>query len=118
MAIVIQPYRPEHEPAVADFNQRLRQALEDENLVFYRWAQPRWLPRTAESRIYNDFFVAVDDGIVRGGYALKTQEFFFPDGQMRSIGSYHHTLSEGIVDKSHAMVGTLLLLAAMGGAHT
>src|ERR1700704_4494138 len=113
MAIVIQPYRPEHEPAVAEFNQRLRRVLEDENLVFYRWAQPRWLPRTAESRIYNEFFVAVDDGNLRGGYAPKTQGFFFPDGQTRSIGYYHHPLSEGIVDKSHAMVGTLLLRDAM-----
>ena len=113
MAIVIQPYRPEHEPAVADFNQRLRQAGEDENLVFYRWSEPRWLPRTAESRIYNEFFVAVDGGIVRGGYALKTQDFFFPDAQIRSIGYYHHPLSEGIVNKAHAMVGALLLRDAM-----
>jgi hypothetical protein len=113
MAIVIQPYRPEHEPAVAEFNQRLRQALEDENMVFYRWAKPRWLPRTAESRIYNEFFVAVDGGIVRGGYALKSQDFFFPDGQIRSIGYYHHPLSEGIVNKAHAMVGALLLRDAM-----
>jgi hypothetical protein len=113
MAIVIQPYHPEHEPAVADFNQRLRQAGEDENTVFYRWAKPRWLPRTAESRIYNEFFVAVDGGIVRGGYALKSQEFFFPDGQIRSIGYYHHPLSEGIVNKAHAMVGALLLRDAM-----
>ena len=113
MAIVIQPYLPEHEPAVAEFNQRLRQAGEDENMVFYRWAQPRWLPRSAESRIYNEFFVAVDGGIVRGGYALKSQEFFFPDGQIRSIGYYHHPLSEGIVNKAHAIVGTLLLRDAM-----
>jgi hypothetical protein len=113
MAIVIQPYRPEHEPAVAEFNQRLRKAGEEENIVFYRWALPRWLPRTAESRIYNEYFVAVDSGIVRGGYALKTQEFFFPDGQIRSIGYYHHPLSEGIVNKSHAIVGTLLLRDAM-----
>lgn len=113
MAIVIQPYRPEHEPAVAEFNQRLRQAGADENMVFYRWAEPRWLPRTAESRIYNEYFVAVDGGIVRGGYALKTQEFSFPDGQIRSIGYYHHPLSEGIVNKAHAIVGTLLLRNAM-----
>jgi hypothetical protein len=113
MAIVIQPYRPEHEPAVAEFNQRLRQAGEDENMVFYRWAQPRWLPRSAEPRIYNEFFVAVDGGIVRGGYALKSQEFFFPDGQIRSIAYYHHPLSEGIVNKAHAIVGTLLLRDAM-----
>jgi len=113
MAIVIQPYRPEHEVAVAEFNQRLRLAGEDENMVFYRSAQPRWLARTAESLIYNEFFVAVDDGIVRGGYALKTQDFFFPDGQIRSIGYYHHPLSEGIVNKAHAIVGTLLLRDAM-----
>ncbi len=113
MPIVIQPYRPEHEPAVADFNQRLRQAGQDENMVFYRWAVPRWLLRSADSRIYNEFFVAVDGGIVRGGYALKTQDFFFPDGQMRSIGYYHHPLSEGIVNKAHAIVGTLLLRDAM-----
>ena len=113
MAIVIQPYRPEHEPAVAEFNRRLRQAGADENMVFYRWAEPRWLPRTAESRIYNEFFVAVDGGTVRGGYALKTQEFFFPDGEIRSLGYYHHPLSEGIVNKAHAIVGTLLLRDAM-----
>jgi hypothetical protein len=113
MAIVIQPYRPEHEPAVAEFNQRLRQAGADENMVFYRWAEPRWLAHTAESRIYNEYFVAVDGGIVRGGYALKTQDFSFPDGQVRSIGYYHHPLSEGIVSKAHAIVGTLLLRDAM-----
>jgi len=113
MAIVIQPYRPEHEPAVAEFNRRLRQAGADENMVFYRWAEPRWLPRAAESRVYNEFFIAVDGGIVRGGYALKTQGFFFPDGEIRSIGYYHHPLSEGIVNKAHAIVGTLLLRDAM-----
>src|ERR1700680_4367586 len=113
MAIVIQPYHPEHEPAVAEFNQRLRQGGEDENMVFYRWAEPRWLPRSAESRIYNEYFVAVDGDAVRGGYALKSQEFLFPDGQIRSIGYYHHPLSEGIVNKAHAMVGALLLRDAM-----
>jgi hypothetical protein len=113
MAIVIQPYRPEHEPAVAEFNQRLLQAGEDKNMVFYRWAQPRWLARTADSRIYNEYFVAIDGEIVRGGYALKTQDFSFPDGQIRSIAYYHHPLSEGIVNKAHAIVGTLLLRDAM-----
>ncbi len=113
MAIVIHPYRPEHEPAVAQFNKRLRQGGADENMVFYRWAEPRWLPRAAGSRMYNEFFVAVDGDCVRGGYALKTQDFVFPDGKIRSIGYYHHPLSEGIVTKAHAIVGTLLLRDAM-----
>ena len=113
MPLTIQPYRPEHEPAVAEFNQRLRAAGEDENMVFYRWAEPQWLPRIATSHIYNEFFVAIDNGVVRGGYAIKTQDFLFPDGQVRSIGYYHHPLSEGIVNKAHAAVGMLLLRDAM-----
>lgn len=113
MAIIIQPYRAEHELAVADFNQRLRQGNADGNLVFYRRAEPHWLPRLAESRIYNEYFVAIDGSIARGGYALKTQDFLFPDGQVRAIGYYHHPLSEGIVNKAHAMVGTMLLRDAI-----
>ena len=89
MPIVIQPYCPEHEPAVADFNLRLRQAGEDENLFFYRYAEPRWLPRTANSRLYTELFVAIDNGVVRGGYALKTQDLLFPDGHVRSIALFN-----------------------------
>lgn len=117
MPLTIQPYRPEHEPAVAEFNQRLRAAGEDANMVFYRCAEPRWLPPTPGSRLRNEFFVALENGPdgtkVRGGYALKTQDFLFPDGQVRSIGYYHHPLSEGIVSKAHAAVGMLLLRDAM-----
>jgi hypothetical protein len=117
MPIVIQPYRPEHESAVAEFNQRLRAGGEDENMVFYKSSQPRWLPRSGDARIYNEFFVAVDASSdkreVHGGYALKTQEFLFPNRQVRSIAYYHHPLSEGLVNKTHAMVGTLLLRDAM-----
>jgi hypothetical protein len=113
MPLTIQPYRPEHEPVVAAFNQRLRTAGEDENMVFYRSAEPRWLPPIPSSRIYNEFFVALDNGVVRGGYALKTQDFLFPGGQVRSIGYYHHPLSEGIASKAHAAVGMLLLRDAM-----
>jgi len=117
MPIVIQPYRTDHESAVAEFNLRLRAGGEDENMVFYRSSEPRWLPRRSDSSIYNEFFVAVDTSsdkrAIRGGYALKTQEFLFPDGQVRAIGYYHHPLSEGLVNRAHAMVGTLLLRDAM-----
>jgi hypothetical protein len=117
MPIVIQPYRSEHEAAVAHFNHRLRAAGENENMVFYKSSEPRWLPRTSASHIYNEFFVAVETGgdqpAVRGGYALKTQSFLFPDGQVRPIAYYHHPLSEGLVNKAYAIVGTLLLRDAM-----
>lgn len=113
MAIVLRPYTQEYEPAVTEFNQRLRQGGADESMVFYRYAEPRWLPRSSESRVYNEYFLAVDGPMVRGGYALKTQEFVFPDGKLRAIGYYHHPLSEGIVSKAHAMVGALLVRDAI-----
>lgn len=112
MAIVVQPYLLEHEAAVAEFNHRLQAGGAEKDLVFYEAATPRWLPPDG-SPIFNQYFVATENGLVRGGYALKWQEFWFADGQVRSIGYYHHPLSEGIVNKSYATVGTLLLRDAM-----
>lgn len=112
MAIVVQPYLPEHEAAVAEFNQRLHAGGAEKDLVFYEHAAPRWLPPSG-SPIFQQYFVATENRAVRGGYALKWQDFWFGDGQVRSIGYYHHPLSEGIVNKSYAMVGTLLLRDAL-----
>jgi hypothetical protein len=113
MALVIQPYRAEHESAVQEFNDRVQRAVGDPNLVFYRFAEPRWLPRNAGNTLFQEFFVATDGTTVRGGYALKTQEFVFPDGTVRRVAYYHHPLSEGIADKAFAIVGALLLRDAM-----
>src|SRR6202161_1612429 len=113
MPIVIQPYRAEHEAAVQEFNLRLKAAGADPDLVFFRSAQPPWLPHAEGSELYQEFFVALDDGVVRGGYALKQQNFSFADGSVRRVAYYHHPLSEGIVNKSYAVVGSLLLKHAM-----
>jgi hypothetical protein len=112
LAIVVEPYRREHEAAVAEFNRRLQSGGAGEDLVFYERAQPSWLPADGKS-VFNQYFVALDQGTVRGGYALKWQDFWFSDGQVRSIGYYHHPLSEGIINKSYALVGSLLLRDAM-----
>jgi len=116
MALSIEPYREQHEAAVREFNRRLIAAGADPNLVFYGHATPQWLPRTSDSGLYNEYFVALSDGVVRGGYALKHQNFYFGDGAVRSVAYYHHPLSEGIVDKTHAVVGSLLLRDAMARA--
>lgn len=113
MPIEIQPYLEQHEPAVQDFNARVGAGVSDPNLVFFRHAVPRWLPKAEGRSVYNEYFVALDNGVVRGGYALKHQNFFFRDGSIRSVGYYHHPLSEGIVNRSYAAVGSLLLRDAM-----
>jgi hypothetical protein len=113
MPISIQPYREEHEPAIQEFNTRLKSGGAESDLVFYRYAVPRWLPQTENGHLYNEYFVAADEAAARGGYALKHQNFQLPDGSIQSVGYYHHPLSEGIVNKSYAMVGSLLLKDAM-----
>jgi hypothetical protein len=113
LPIVIQPYRPEHEKAVEEFNRRLQSAGAEADLVFYEKAGPRWLPPLGSPSLFNEFFLALDGGIVRGGYALKHQNFAFADGGTRRVGYYHHPLSEGIVNKAHAAIGGLLLRDAL-----
>jgi hypothetical protein len=113
MPIVIQPYREVHEQAVRDFNQRLINAGADPNLVFFTVSEPRWLPKTDGANLFQEYFVALDGGIVRGGYALKYQDFYFGDGEVRRIGYYHHPISEGIVNTTYAALGAMLLKDAM-----
>jgi hypothetical protein len=116
MSIVIQPYREEHQPAVNQFNSRLKAGDADAELVFFRYAEPRWLPKAEGSDLYQEYFVAIDNETALGGYALKHQNFYFHDGNIRPLGYYHHPLSEGIVNKSYAAVGSLLLKDAMNRA--
>jgi hypothetical protein len=112
MAIVVQPYRPEHESAVREFNQRL-QATGDPNLVFYKTSAPQWLPPLGDHPLYNEYFVAVDAGIVRGAYALKHEQVFVPGKGAIAVACYHHSLSEGVVNRSYPAVGGLLTRDAL-----
>ena len=108
MAIVIQRYGPEHEPAVQEFNRRLQQSSDDPNLVFSKTAIPRWLPPSGNNSVWNEFFVAVEGQSVRGAYGLKQEMVFIRGKGLHRVACYHHPLSEGIVDRSYASVGALL----------
>jgi hypothetical protein len=113
MAIVVQPYRTEHEPAVREFNQRLRAASLDPHLVFYERAEPGWLPKIEGASLYNEYFVAVEGQAVRGAYALKHETIFISGRGDCAIACYHHPLSEGIINRAYTVVGSLLLRDAL-----
>jgi len=113
MPIVIQPYREVHEAAVREFNQRLTGTGASQDLVFFTKSQPQWLPKAEGSNLYQEFFVALEGSSVRGGYAMKYQDFSFANGETCLIGYYHHPVSEGIVNSSYATVGAMLLKDAM-----
>jgi hypothetical protein len=113
LAIVIQPYGPEHEPAVQEFNRRLQRSSDDPNLVFSKTAIPRWLPPAGNNSVWNEFFVALDGQAVRGAYGLKQEAVFIRGKGLHRVACYHHPLSEGIVDRSYASVGALLARDAL-----
>jgi hypothetical protein len=113
MPIVIQPFREQHQPAVKAFNRRLKAATSDRGLVFYDDAYPEWLPKVEGSALYNEYFVALDDGEVRGAYALKYERFVLRGHGEYKVACYHHPLSEGIVDRKYSTVGSLLLRDAL-----
>ena len=113
MAIVIQRYGPEHEPAVQEFNRRLQQSSDDPNLVFSKTAVPRWLPPASDNPVWNEFFVAVEGQAVRGAYGLKQEMVFIRGKGLHRVACYHHPLSEGIVDRAYASVGALLARDAL-----
>lgn len=113
MPIRIQAYREEHEPAVADFNRRLQRSLADRDLVFSEKASPQWLPNSGNAPVWNEFFLAVEDSCVRGAYGLKQEQLFVRNKGTHRIACYHHSLSEGIVDRAYASVGALLVRDAL-----
>jgi hypothetical protein len=110
MALRIEPYREEHIAAVREFNARLRAGGSE--FKFPESPAPEWLPPAEGRRIYQRFFLALEECAVRGAYILKFQDFSF-GGEVRPVGYYHLPLSEGIVDPAHRMVGIQLPMDAL-----
>lgn len=98
---------------MAEFNRRLQAGTHDPNLVFPKSAVPHWLPPQSGSPVWNDFFVAVEVSGVRGAYALKREQLFIRGKGTVNVACYHHSLAEGIVDRSYASVGALLARDAL-----
>ena len=113
MKIAIQPYTREWEPAVAAFNQRLEPQRMPVYFQFPQRCVPDWLPPREGHSIRQEFFLAIEEEkMVRGGYILKTQDFWV-DGTIETIGNLQLPLSEGIVDPRYGFVGVQLVLNAL-----
>ena len=111
MAIRIEPYQPEHEAAVRAFNARLHAG----GIQDFRLPQSHrsgWLPRVGNDSLYEEFFLAIEDREVRGGYILKQQNFW-RTGTVEPVGCIYLPLSEGLLNPRYAQVGLQLLLNGM-----
>lgn len=109
MTLQIRKYRPGDADLISAFNARL-----GPNTEFRLPIDPDALgmPAALNRRMYHDLFVAEDNGIVRGGYALK-HEHAFAESVDDEIGNFQIPLSEGIVDRRFAAVGIRLLQDAI-----
>ena len=113
MSIVIRPHSAEHVEAVIRFNRRLMAAGTPDWMQIDVGPEASWLPRQNGEKLYNEIFLALENDEVRGAYVLKHQEFSFGGNQSRSIGYYHHPISEGMTNKTYATVGALMIRDAL-----
>jgi len=105
MPIRIVPYTGEHVAAVRDFNQRLLPEPALEEFQFPEKPDPGWLPGM-------ELFVAVEGSAVRGGYTLRRQQFSI-SGETVPVCHYRLPVSEGAIDRAHAMLGLRLVRDAL-----
>ncbi len=112
MAIAIEPYTEDRVPGVTAFNQRLAQGGGAAEFRFPESHIPHWLPSKDGRRIFQEYYLAVENEFVRGGFILKYQDFALR-GRNCPVAYYHLPLSEGIVNKAYATTGVLMLRSAM-----
>ncbi len=110
MPIAIVPYEHKHIDAVKQFNQRL--SAKGITMRFPETEAPNWLPKVGNREIYQEYFLAMDGDIVRGGYILKHQQFELR-GERVDIGNYQLPISEGIIDTRFGYVALSLLSDAI-----
>jgi hypothetical protein len=110
LPIRIQPYTPEFTDSVAEFNRRMAPA----NVSFQvpENGSSAWLPKIEGRDIYQEIFLAIENGFVRGAYTFKHQEFSI-GGRVRSVGACQMPISEGILDKRYSLVGPKIVNDAL-----
>jgi hypothetical protein len=106
VSIRIRPYTEAWSNAVTEFNCRVRPA----NAPFQLPETPAslWLSK----RPYQEVFLAVEEGCVRGAYTFKHQEFSV-GRRILEVGMCRMPISEGIVDKRNSMLGVMLIKDAV-----
>ncbi len=109
MHLRIEPFTAERIPAVEEFNLRLQSGGKRDK---FQTDVAYWLPKLPGRKIFQEFYLVVEDGFIRGGYILKHQRFYFKN-RMITIGNYQLPVSEGIVNRDYNLVALLILRDAL-----
>jgi hypothetical protein len=107
----IVPFTPEWTPAVREFNARLLGGGLDETLAFPETPAAEFSLDSSEP-IWQEFFLAVEDRVVRGGYFL-THEPWSCRGTPVTVGNYRLPVSEGLIDAKYAGVALAIMRHAL-----
>jgi hypothetical protein len=109
MGIEIAPYGAEYVDNVREFNQRLAKAGEGD---FQLPSDVRQFDKCKGAPLQWEGWLALQDGVVRGGYLLRKQQFSF-GGQICPVAFYNLSPSEGAIDRAYASVSMKMVLFAM-----
>ena len=105
MPLEMLPYTADRTPAVQAFNARLEAYGIPADQRFPETPDPGWMPGM-------ELFLALDDGVVRGGYILRRQ-IFSVSGETVHAAHYRLPLSEGLIDRRYAMLGLRMVRDAL-----
>ncbi|HWR52488.1 MAG TPA: hypothetical protein VN428_15355 [Bryobacteraceae bacterium] len=111
MATVISPYSDDRVPAVRAFNRRIATVNGYSEFRFPESAVPD-LPPGEDRRIFQEYFLATENGDVRGAFMLRHQDFAF-SGQIRRVAHYRLPMSEGVANKAYAGVALQMVRTAI-----
>jgi hypothetical protein len=112
MGIALQPYTEDRIPAVVAFNERLAQGGCPPEFRFPESSTPHWLPKRDGLPLFQEYYLAIENEFVRGGFILKYQDFALR-GHNQRVVYYHLPLSEGIINRAYATTGALMLRGAL-----
>ncbi len=102
------PDSPPHSAAARRFNERLTKGGYGE-FCFAEKHSSQVLPKAPDRATWIEYFLAVDEGPeVRGGYILRYQPWF-ARGRALDLVSLKLPVSEGVIDRTYAMLGVTLL---------
>lgn len=107
MSIAIVPHAERWKEAVEAFNRRMR--LAGTRWGWYVEPQPAWLPRrSASQRLWIEYWLALEEGQVRGGYGLKPQDWRVR-GENLVITDWQGPVSEGAISRKYNSLGLRLM---------
>jgi hypothetical protein len=109
VGIRIGPYTTGWEPAVREFNARIRGKTGRAAFRLPESPVSTWLPDEAGRRVVQERYLATDDeGVVRGGYQVRLQDFWVGSRPER-VANLQLPLAEGVADPRYRYVGVQIV---------